>query len=638
MQPSPSDVHIDGMLGDPKSPGSGMVPYRIKKSGDKHCVVNSDTGKEVKCHPTREHAVAHLQALYSNVKSSELIDLLADFDDGQKVAMAEAEGGVTAAATADPPSAFLAKMKEFFKGKVSADDFDEAVRKARAHAGGIGRARKIVMRKTEESIKNYDYLDPVDVGGPFVSDHDEPDGGEVEQPGLEKADSRVSYRAASVVGEQCGSCRFYTAERNDCGIVEGFIDPKMVCDLFAPAVVLASERDVADLCALNEAGDAAHGWRLFNELPTFQAAEPPAKVPYFPAPGKYKSERYGPIELSPERIKRFVDNFNAGVYQTAKGQPMIPLDAEHETKLSGAVAWITGMSINGDGSVDANVDWTDRGRAMVEADRFKFISPEWYDSWTDPATGRKFQDIAIGGALTTRPFFKEKAGLRSLVATEHGLAVSEEGLHESKEDPMLNKPPGAVETPPNPNPTPPAPEPTPKPDENITASESKQMAERVRALEADLAASKKATEERDAALKQAAERITAMEKSDRHKRFAEVVLGHDEGGNNLRWFGETEKNVSILETIADAVGEDSEQFKEFCTSQRANAELMNSKAFKEVGKSNAVQATEPESIIEAKAKAMMEADPKLTEPEALEKAMSESDNIYRQTQLVNGRA
>lgn len=149
--------------------------------------------------------------------------------------------------------------------------------------------------------------------------------------------------------------------------------------------------------------------RLFNAL---SFATPPTWINYLPIPNVYQHPIYGDVEITRERNERFADQFNSGIYQTR-----IPIDAEHETKLSGAVGWITTMRTNDDGSVDAQVEWTPRGQALIENDSFHYFSPEWYDQWQDPATGQTYQDIAVGGAITTRPFFKDKA-LRPLITTE----------------------------------------------------------------------------------------------------------------------------------------------------------------------------------------------------------------------------
>lgn len=42
------------------------MPYKLKGN----CVVKADTGATVKCHPTREKALAHLRALEINVEDA----------------------------------------------------------------------------------------------------------------------------------------------------------------------------------------------------------------------------------------------------------------------------------------------------------------------------------------------------------------------------------------------------------------------------------------------------------------------------------------------------------------------------------------------------------------------------------------
>ncbi len=129
--------------------------------------------------------------------------------------------------------------------------------------------------------------------------------------------------------------------------------------------------------------------RSFIEL---AAAEPPETINIFPTPGTYKHPVWGNMEVTKEGNQEFVDNFNNQVYQKH-----IPLDAEHETKVSGAVAYIEELSMNSDDSVEAKVEWTPRGEKLIEDDAFKFISPEWYEQWTDPATEEEFENVLIGG-------------------------------------------------------------------------------------------------------------------------------------------------------------------------------------------------------------------------------------------------
>jgi F like protein len=51
---------VDGIL-------EGDMPWKVVARDDEFCVVKSDTGETVKCHPTEEQALAHQKALYANV-------------------------------------------------------------------------------------------------------------------------------------------------------------------------------------------------------------------------------------------------------------------------------------------------------------------------------------------------------------------------------------------------------------------------------------------------------------------------------------------------------------------------------------------------------------------------------------------
>ena len=169
------------------------------------------------------------------------------------------------------------------------------------------------------------------------------------------------------------------------------------------------EEDLYELAATYSEDDPADAVRLFYEL---SFADAPEYINVLPVPGTYKHPAYGSIKITKERNANFVANFNDHIYQEK-----VPIDAEHQTKLSGAVGWMTELRQNTDGSVDAKVEWTDRGTKAIEEESFKYFSPEWYDTWQDPIGGKSYKDVLIGGALTTRPFFKEKA-LKPLVASE----------------------------------------------------------------------------------------------------------------------------------------------------------------------------------------------------------------------------
>lgn len=319
------------------------------------------------------------------------------------------------------------------------------------------------------------------------------------------------------------------------------------------------ESELADLCADGQT------WRLFNEV---AFTEPPAWMPYLPKPGEFTHQAYGKISITPERNRRFVDNFKAGVYQSR-----LPVDAEHQTKLSGATGWITDMRLNEDGSVDAKVEWTDRGITMIKADRFKYVSPEWYSVWQDPATETQYEDVAIGAALTTRPFFKESA-LRPLVANEHGIdapavatgntdsidIVEKEEQVNMAEDTKATK--------------------TEQP--QVTVQQFSELQQQFNELQNRLAAESEAKTEANAkaqkfqeALDAANKRVATLESAAQRQRFGEVVG---------KWYGKTEDNVQTLVDLAEAFGEGTDKFNAFVAQQNAIAERLNSsEAFKEIG-------------------------------------------------------
>lgn len=367
------------------------------------------------------------------------------------------------------------------------------------------------------------------------------------------------------------------------------------------------EKNLAEICSKGKSE------RLFIEYSNF--AEPPEWIPYLPKPGEYKHPRYGEINITRARNEHFVQNFKDGVYQDK-----LPLDAEHETKLSGAVGWITDMRTNEDGSADARVDWTDRGTALIEADRFKYVSPEWYDEWQDPATEQTYKDVAIGGALTTRPFFKEDS-LRPLIANERGLYA----LDEAQTDKTAQSYVFMALAPTHPK-NQAAPPEKPHTQRGVTkmadnkdgagqalAGEAKTLTE----LQSEIAILKQASEAQADTIKQLSERNAALEKDARTKRFQEV---------SREWIGDQAKHIALMEKL----GEGSEDFKSYVEQQNAIVEqLKQSKLFEEIGRpgSTDANANSAEARVEAAARALTEKDASLTHAQAVTRVLSEDKQL-----------
>jgi 2'-5' RNA ligase len=346
-----------------------------------------------------------------------------------------------------------------------------------------------------------------------------------------------------------------------------------------PYEYLAGEvGDLADLAA------AGHTHRLFNSI---AFAEAPAWIPYLPKPGSYAHPRYGTITITKERNQRFVSNFDAKVYQDR-----LPVDAEHETKLSGAVGWIMGMRLNADGSADAKVDWTDRGQAFFAADRFRYFSPEWYDAWEDPATRMTYQDVAIGGALTTRPFFKDPA-LRPLFASEGSLTVDD------------------------------------NPEGDTMAEQNTQsfaeLQQQLDALKTENATLKQAGETAAEQAKLTSERLAAVERERQTERFTALIRN-----DGARWFGETSELMTELEQFAKTFGEGSAEFAAYVKRQKATAEMLRqSAAFNELGGDGGGRQEDPSAKLDRLAKERASKD-NISYSDAMSKVAAEQPDLYAQ--------
>lgn len=461
-------------------------------------------------------------------------------------------------------SALWTRLKEMVGAeKLSRDDFDAAHRAAMSSAGGTRRAKK---RKEDaatyrehvathpESIQGCELCDPI-----------------MEIAKLPKADARVQYREGEG-GETCYGCRFY--RWGSCALVEGGIEAGDLCNLY-----LAPLRTVPEPASTvyGAAGDGG-SWRLFVEQERF--ADAPEWINVLPVPGLYTHPSYGQIAITPERNRRFVTNFQNKVYQ--QDLP-ITLDIEHDGKLSGAVGYLAQMRVNDDGSADAKVMWTDRGKSLIEEDAFRYFSPELLTVWREPVSGAVYEDVLIGGALCTRPFFKESA-LRPLVASE-GALYAPEG---SERDPTV-----IVLRP-------------------LAAKEQAVMGESVTLTEEEVQKFREAETERETLKAQVAqfaeekkasdEKIGKLEADAATKRFTELVMGRGEAGDGAVWAGGIQENVESLRRLATVFGEDSAEFAaEVKHRQTVAKQLKESGLFTPIGTSEGGEGGTAWEQIEAKA-------------------------------------
>lgn len=368
--------------------------------------------------------------------------------------------------------------------------------------------------------------------------------------------------------------------------------------------------ELAVLCADGGA------WRLFTDLGTYSV--PPEWIPYLPKPGQYQHPSWGTVKIDAARNRNFVEQFQRGIYQK-----QLPLDAEHQTTLSGAMGWIDALRQNSDGSVDAHVAWTDRGRKMMADQRFKYVSPSWFDEWPDPVDGTRHKDVLFGGALTTRPFFKEQS-LRPLVASERGLFAPAADAAPGDSAPLivfveLAPAPAGQERNTMAEPQTPAQDPA--------ADQAKRFAE----LEAKLAAEQAVRASQETAIKQASEKIAALEAAARRKRFTDEVLGKG-AASGARWFGEPDKHVSLMDKLALTFGEDSPELTQYVETQRAAAEaIKQSGLFSELGSDHGQSAAggSADDKVTALAKTYAE-EHKISKEQAYSRVLAEHPELQRE--------
>lgn len=478
-----------------------------------------------------------------------------------------------------------AKLKELVGDKVSEEDFNSAVTHARAHAGGMATAKK--KRMGEESLT--DVIEKVNnaLTNAFRTTFDR---------------QSIFYWAKEVYADHVIACSSvdgkvyhipYAINADD--EVE-FGEPVEVEEVYVPV----------GMNELSHIAAKGHSARLFMEC---AFADPPKWMPLLPIPGTYKHPRYGEIVISEERNAHFVANFQSGVYQDK-----LAVDAEHESKLSGALGWITDMRVNEDGSADGKVDWTDSGVSLIEADRFAYVSPEWYDEWTNPATAEVHEDIIIGAALTTRPFFKE-GSLRPLVANESGLhSLDEEkstptNLYFTALAPVTTKESITMAD---------------KPDDKGVVAAAEPPKDEAQKFAEEQGARKAAEARADAAegeVKQMGERLATLEKEGRTRRFSDLVT-------KGKWLGDAALHLKMMERLE----EDSDDFKEYVTAQNALAEqARTSNLFAEIGSGLEGEIQGALASLDKKAKELQAAEPSLTYAVAYDRVMAAEPDLYRQS-------
>lgn len=125
--------------------------------------------------------------------------------------------------------------------------------------------------------------------------------------------------------------------------------------------------------------------------------------------GSWDTPNHGKFTVTEQDLDEYVKHFNDKV------RAGVPIDIEHRKRGDEAFGWIEGVTKAGDG-LWATVKWTKSGASLLADRAYKYFSPEFYPKgYTDPETGKKYDNVLLAGALTNRPLFKS---LTPIVASD----------------------------------------------------------------------------------------------------------------------------------------------------------------------------------------------------------------------------
>jgi hypothetical protein len=135
--------------------------------------------------------------------------------------------------------------------------------------------------------------------------------------------------------------------------------------------------------------------------------------------GEWDTPNHGKFTVTEQDLDDYIKHFNDGV------RAGVPIDLEHRKRGDEAFGWVNGLRKAGDG-LWATVEWTKSGASLLADKAYKYFSPEFYTKgYTDPETGKQFDNVLIAGALTNRPLFKS---LNPIVASDSGKAGEEANI------------------------------------------------------------------------------------------------------------------------------------------------------------------------------------------------------------------
>lgn len=131
-------------------------------------------------------------------------------------------------------------------------------------------------------------------------------------------------------------------------------------------------------------------------------------------------------------------------------------------------------------------------------------------------------------------------------------------------------------------------------------------------------------------------RVKTLEDASRRRRFSDMVEGRGGETDGLRWYGEIDQHVQTLTSLAEAVGEEADAFKNYVASQVSLAKtIAASPLMQEMGSTQAN--TEPDSLA-GLVKKYREDNPGKSEAEATTEVLAANPHLYAESVRAQNRA
>jgi hypothetical protein len=134
--------------------------------------------------------------------------------------------------------------------------------------------------------------------------------------------------------------------------------------------------------------------------------------------GTFSHDVYGKFGFTLNDLEAMRENFaNNARRQEINGKPVLPFDYSH-AEGEEAAGWIVKLEIGKDkkgvDALFADVDWTDKARKKIKGKEFRFVSPSIARGYKDAETGKKFNIVLKGAALTNIPFLRDMEAVHAL--------------------------------------------------------------------------------------------------------------------------------------------------------------------------------------------------------------------------------